>query len=176
MSYFGGSLFFTVGAYLGFFEVINVGSASEGTKIKFVALRGSSISGYRGSLAYFLGALLFNVNTSAILFLPAWPHQLGYQWAVPWFSATAASVLFTFAAITEFRHNSKATPREQVWWLCSFYLLGSVLFLIAAASAYPGRDFSRKQEDGLVNATYLAGSVSFFFGAWVALIVDMILC
>ena len=40
-------------------------------------------------------------------------------------------VCFSLAAWTEAAHNAAATPRERVWWLCLYYLLGSLLFLLA---------------------------------------------
>ena len=79
-------------------------------------MSGTSRDGFVGSLSYFIGALAFNVNTIAFLFLPPWTSP-GYQWGVPWLSGTVGSVLFTFAAVTEVRHNSSATPRELVSWL-----------------------------------------------------------
>ena len=55
-AYFAGSLFFSLGAYLGFFQVINVGNATT----RLVGCRGTSVEAYWGSLLYFLGALCFN--------------------------------------------------------------------------------------------------------------------
>lgn len=164
-AYFAGSLAFTTGAYLGFFEVINVGRE----EIRFWARSGSSTLGYYGSLCYFLGALCFNVNTVAFLFLPAWPDELAYQWCVPWLAGTVGSAFFTVAAIIEIIHNAKATWHELVWWLCAFYLAGSVLYLVAAAASFPKRGFSDALEDVLVNGMYLAGSLCFLLGAWVAM-------
>ena len=45
-SYFAGSIFFTLGAYMGFFEVINVGRHAEGSGLRFFSLSGTSVEGY----------------------------------------------------------------------------------------------------------------------------------
>ena len=79
-SYFAGSIFFTLGAYCGFFEVINVGRSGSG--LRFFASSGTSPEAFYGSLFYLLGALLFNVACVYGL-LPAGIKSLDlYFWAM----------------------------------------------------------------------------------------------
>jgi hypothetical protein len=121
-AYFAGAICFTTGAYLGWFEVINVGR--EG--LCFVATSGTSVEGYYGSLSYFIGTLFYNVQTTAVLFFPdGWSSSAGYEWAVIWGATTTGGIFFTLAAIIELRHNRHATPRQLVFWLCWSSLRGS---------------------------------------------------
>ena len=57
-AYFAGSLFYTLGSYLGFFQVINLGR----DRIRLFACSGTSREAYWGSLLYLAGALFFNVG------------------------------------------------------------------------------------------------------------------
>ena len=235
-TYFSGGIMFTTGAYLGWFLVINVGRQ----RVRLVSAPPSHLdAGYWGSLSYFVGAVCFNVNTTAFLFFP--DGTSAYRWGVEWVSAFFGSVLFTLAATIEFVQNKQARPHQSIFWLCFFYLAGrqrvqcpplpthaaphpdpirlddtcipprkggippprrippcsvppahctalsygftsrgppyrtpcrSLFFLFAAACSFPSH-FSEEQQkrwdDWLVNVPYLAGSFSFFVGAWVAM-------
>ena len=161
-AYFAGSLFFSLGAYLGFFQVINVGNATT----RLVGCRGTSVEAYWGSLLYFLGALCFNVACVVGLLPPA-AHTDALSWAAYWAPSTLGSACFVLAAIIEFRHNSHVRCSTPVFWLCFWYLAGSLLFLVAAATGWPHQ--VENVEDGLVNPGYALGSIAFALGAWCAL-------
>ena len=158
-AYFAGSLFFSLGAYLGFFQVINVGNATT----RLVGCRGTSVEAYWGSLLYFLGALCFNVACAVGLL----PHTDALSWAAYWAPSTLGSLCFVLAAIIEFKHNSHVRCSTPVFWLCFWYLAGSLLFLVAAAAGWPHQ--VEDVEDGLVNPGYALGSIAFALGAWCAL-------
>ena len=160
-AYFAGSIFYTFGAYSGFFEVINVGQ--EGA-LRFFACSGTSLEAFWGSLLYLIGALFFNVACTHGV-LPEKVKSERLSWGMYWLPSTVGSLCFTLAACVEFKHNWHASWRTPVFWLCFFYLAGSLLFLFAAAAGYP----SQPLEDALVNGPYLLGSVSFALGAWCAL-------
>ena len=156
-AYFAGSLFFSLGAYLGFFQVINVGNATT----RLVGCRGTSVEAYWGSLLYFLGALCFNV-ACAVGLLP--PHTDALAWAAYWAPSTLGSICFVLAAIIEFRHNSHVRCATPVFWLCFWYLAGSLLFLVAAAAGWP-----HQPVEDVANLPYALGSIAFALGAWCAL-------
>ena len=72
--------------------------------------------------------------------------------------------------MVQWRYNRRARWSEYVWWLCAFYLLGSVCFVFAAASSFPGNGLDDAATDWLVNAPRLLGSVAFLFGAWISVV------
>ena len=158
-AYFAGSLFFSLGAYLGFFQVINVGNATT----RLVGCGGTSVEAYWGSLLYFLGALCFNV-ACAVGLLPPAAHTDALAWAAYWTPSTLGSICFVLAAIIEFRHNSHVRCSTPVFWLCFWYLAGSLLFLVAAAAGWP-----HQPVEDVVNLPYALGSIAFALGAWCAL-------
>ena len=51
-----------------------------------------------------------------------------------------------------------------VFWLCFWYLAGSLLFLVAAAAGWP-----HQPVEDVVNLPYALGSIAFALGAWCAL-------
>ncbi len=164
--YFAGSLAYTGGAYLSWFEVINVGRK----KRRFAACSGSSKAGFYGSLFYFVGALFYNVNCGVPLL--HFPSEESEQLAKVWGEGLAGvlgSLFFVAAAIIEWWHNRDATPRQLVWWLCSSYFVGSVLVLVGASCTlgeYVGISLSAIWG---VDAPYAVGSFAFLFGSWVAM-------
>lgn len=142
-AYFAGSIFFTIGAYLGFFEVINLGRV----RVRLFGFSGTSVEAYWGSLLYFLGALCFNISCSDGL-LPSKSQSRGVFWAVYWTPSTLGSACFVLAALIEFKHNSHVRCSTPVFWLCFWYLLGALLFLLASIAGWPHQAL----EDALVSA------------------------
>ena len=64
--------------------------------------------------------------------------------------------------LTYRRLNAHVRCSTPVFWLCFWYLLGSLLFLLAAICGWP----HQARENGLVNVPYAAGSLAFALGAW----------
>ena len=164
--YFAGSLAYTGGAYLGWFEVINIGR----TRRRLVACSGSSKAGFWGSVCYFIGALFYNVNCGVpLIIIDNEETERLVKIYFEGLSGVLGSLLFCFAAVIEWVHNADATPRQLVWWLCSSYFLGSVLFLVGAIGSmveYTGIELSSV---GAIDVPYAIGSSAFLFGAWIAL-------
>ena len=77
-AYFAGSLFYTLGSYLGFFQVINLGR----DRIRLVACSGTSREAYWGSLLYLVGALFFNVGCVEGLLPAAVRIRYGLFWGL----------------------------------------------------------------------------------------------
>ena len=176
-AYFIGGTYFLVGAYLNWYEVINVGR-SGGRVLWAGPNEGPSESGYWGSLLYFVGALLFEVAVVTAVVAPiAGLHGPRVALAFEWVPQAAGGACFTIAACIEIHHNHDATPAHRVWWLCRFYLWGSVLFWLAASAglvlsflkfcAVPFRSSLESAEVYSVNLPYLIGSAIFLVGSWV---------
>ena len=131
-AYFLGGTYFCFGAYIGHFEVINVGCSQR--RLLAWPSEAVSASGYWGSGLYFVGAVAFEVAVGFNLLAPVTVrHDPLYHVLLDWLPQCVGGMLFTAAALVEFHHNHDATPEHRVWWLCAFYLLGSVFFWVAAS-------------------------------------------
>lgn len=86
-----------------------------------------------GSLTYFIGALCFQVAVIVAVVVPSAGHAT--KLFLEYLPQAIGGFCFFLASIIEFEHNIKASWRERVWWLCTFYLLGSALFFGAAMAA-----------------------------------------
>ncbi|KAH8069758.1 hypothetical protein JL721_5647 [Aureococcus anophagefferens] len=162
---------FTLGAYAGVMEVVNVGAAEhEPTRLgsalftkplvtwkklrKYLAWE--AIVGY---FCYIVGAAFFNINTIA-----------GFAAAaLYWPCAVVGSILFTAGGLLECTQNHlhkgfDCCSLEHWLSLCNF--VGGFLFLFAAAS---GSIPAAEPDLWLVDFTYLVGSISFMFGGVIAL-------
>jgi len=192
--YLAGGTYFTIGAYLGFFNVINAGNA----RVAFWEPPPDDDfwdAAYWGSLTYLVGALCFQVAVIVVV----WFAPTGPEWVkvyLEYGAQAAGGLCFTLAALVEFSHNRSASWRDHVWWLCVWYLLGSVLFLVAAALAFgavlmddgstlpadlhrralvagPAWDTGIAQVGTLpfsvwaVDVPYTVGSFAFWLGSWV---------
>jgi len=169
-SYAIGGVYFTVGSYLGFFEVINVGLPSDERRLFSGPSGGTSASGYWGTLIYFTGAVAYQVAVLVVLLVPDMPF--GASLFLSWLPQVAGGVCFTVAAVIEQVHNAGATWQETVFWVCRLYLGGSVLFAVAAITgtvlAIRGGDAELATQLG-VDLPYLIGSAMFLVGAWMQL-------
>ena len=104
------------------------------------------ISG-RFGISYLVGTLLFNFAClKGVLRLDLGPAA---AWWFYWAPCTLGSLCFCGAATIEFVHNSHVRCSTPVFWLCFWYLAGSLLFLFAASAGYPGQPY----EDALVNVS-----------------------
>ena len=190
-TYFWGGAYYTAGAYLGFFHVINAGHGFDDVGGHgFLTIRwwakppSDHAAAYWGSVSYFIGALLFQLAVVYPLFAD---HSWGFVPLLLFESLPTAfgGLFFTIAAAIELDHNKKATPADRVWWLVVTYLVGSVLFWVAAtvacakfvASHVAGPEFvasfaGHEPETislWLVDLPYAVGSFSFWVGSWVQL-------
>lgn len=169
-SYAIGGVYFTIGSYLSFFEVINVGLPPDDRRLFSGPSGGTSASGYWGTLIYFIGASAFQIAVLVVLLVPDLPF--GATIALSWLPQVAGGVCFTVAAVIEQVHNAGATWQETVFWVCRLYLGGSVLFAVAAITgtvlAIRGGDAELATQLG-VDLPYLIGSAMFLVGAWMQL-------
>jgi len=182
--YLAGGCYFTMGAYLGWVHVINAGESG----MRHVAPRGGGLSdaSYWGSASFLCGAFCFQVAT----IVAVWPATSYTTRLLFDHVARAVGGLgFVTASIVEFGHNKHATPRQRVWWLCLFYLLGSFFFLLGGShsllKAMRGAEGAAAWVNAvpsllpavspqrftlwLVDLPYMVGSVAFTLGSWVQL-------
>ena len=164
-----GGCYFTIGSYLSHYEVINVGR--ERRRFFSGPSGGTSLAGYWGSLSYFVGACCFQISVTMTVLFPTMAPWVSLSFS--WVPQAFGGIGFTLAAIIEQSHNSTATWREYVFWVCWLYLFGSMLFLFAAASGTAMAAAGTKTEvrtQLYVDLPYLIGSAFFLFGAWAQLL------
>lgn len=175
---FIGGVSFVLGAYCGYVQLINLPTDDNDRLVFFkvnwrtVLQRAETVSAV-GTLAYFVGALLFQVGaTLAVL-----PFELDHTGAVllDGIPNTIGSALFVAGGACELLHNRMfraggATCREAVWWASILNTIGSVFFLSGSA---PGVIFSYVDLDESAmelkrmwaDVTFFAGSLLFVFSS-----------
>lgn len=162
---FGGAVCFTIGAYLGYFEVINIGIKLD-EPVVYVWLRefrkwrdshDLELDSVVGTLSYFIGAMIFNVPCIE----PFLPDSLcGLEareaYLVMW-PSIIGSVFFVAGGLMELIHNKiwRTRPNKAVWWVAVCDFLGSLLFLV---SSFPADMIGGPY---WVHMGYFAGSVCF---------------
>jgi hypothetical protein len=161
-----GAVFFTLGAYFGYLQMINVATDKEESVSYLVPdcfklcgrAGGASII---GSLGYFLGACSFNVGAFTAL---GEPEPGSRFWFVD-MANVVGSIGFVIAGTCEVVHNriftDGATSAEPVWWATMANFVGGMNFLLASA---PGVLFPLWHGQGMrnwVNGNYLLGSALF---------------
>lgn len=164
-AYMIGACYFEIGAYLGWFEVINVGKTRR--RLWAGPSEGVSAAGYWGALFYFIGATSFGLSCAVVLYMPEASHTAVVL--LEWAPQVVGGACFTIAAAIEQWHNRDAGPGARVSWLCHLYLGGSALFLLAAATGFGLSvcEVSSERATMLgVDLPYLLGSICFLGGAW----------
>jgi hypothetical protein len=166
--------YFLVGAYLGWYEVINVGQPTR--RLWAPPSAGVSHSGYWGSLSYLVGAVAFEVAVVVPVVAPHAAHAQIVQILAEWMPQAVGGAFFSLAAVIEVAHNYdiRWRPELRVWWLCFYYLVGSLLFWSAASVGFAlslgwlsGSEAAKESATKwAVDLPYLLGSVAFLAGAW----------
>jgi len=165
--YFAGSLTYTAGTYLGYYEVINVGRE----KRRFFGCSGATRAGFWGTTLYLIGAVLFNVDCAATFLSPATlegEHLIAVY--MEGLTGTIGSLFFVAAAVIEWAHNWHANSTQKVFWLCLSYFVGSVLFLLGSLSTLIVASIGGASVTLVlwaIDIPFTVGAISFLFGAWV---------
>jgi len=165
---FIGSLFFTVGCYFTYLQLINIGN-TEAHTLFFIWPDWSKVSAISsglsivGTFGYFIGALLYNVCTFCAVF-PTW--QLGHEYGfylvnIPSFLGSTG---FVVGGICEFVHARSFLGKsndDRVWWSSFLSLLGCLSFFAASLPTVLAPDWSGATEIVYVNISFAVGSVMF---------------
>mmetsp|Transcript_75606 Transcript_75606/g.196735 ORF Transcript_75606/g.196735 Transcript_75606/m.196735 type:complete len:445 (+) Transcript_75606:67-1401(+) len=141
---FAGAILYTVGTYLLYFEVINIGIKSN-EKVNYVWCNWKQLreeydvgwSSITGGVAYFVGALFYQVSCTAG-FVGMWaPLPESLQKPILQLPLFVGGVLFVVGGISELCHNQVLTskPDTLVWWVSVFNFSGAVCFCISGIPA-----------------------------------------
>jgi len=131
---------FSVGTYLGFFELINLG-IKEGEQVRYVFFRWDDLHttfevewvSLGGVAIYFLGAIFYQVWALCLCL----SDELGFA-LIPDSASTALSLAggacFAVGGVCEVAYNQilKKLPTTLVWWASLLNFLGGVLYFISS--------------------------------------------
>lgn len=140
--YFIGGVCFTVGAYAGVLEVINIHNKDGGITDWFFTgptqwrkmrkyLGWEPLLGY---ISYFLGTIFFGFNVTAG-YLPLTTKE--YEWW-GWFPAVLGSICFAAGGALECYHNKvwECKLGNPTWWISILNGIGGFGFLFAASCGF----------------------------------------
>mmetsp|Transcript_6985 Transcript_6985/g.25750 ORF Transcript_6985/g.25750 Transcript_6985/m.25750 type:complete len:425 (+) Transcript_6985:221-1495(+) len=163
-----GSLGFTAGSYLAFFEVINVGRE----EFVFWSLEYKK-DGYWASAIFFISSVIYNINCLGFVI----PHLSTTAKALLVGAAASISGLgFTVAGAIQAVKNGLLVRRQWGtvgWWLGLLNFIGGLLFLVGGISL----NFEDRLRDsgywyiaGFLYIQFLAGSVLYLVSSFLMLV------
>ncbi|GAB5373690.1 MAG: hypothetical protein AcusKO_01520 [Acuticoccus sp.] len=171
ITFFAGSIPFTMAGYLQHFQAANAGPfrmAGETVSRRRIALIGwqPDSPGWISTFTQFVGTLAFNVNTfNAINGPSGWLLQ---DLAI-WLPGLVGSILFLvsgYLAYIETGHaHASFAPRELAWWIVAINLLGCIAFMVSGILAYVPRTPWPDWVATLGTANLWFGALCFFVGA-----------
>jgi len=165
-----GAIGFTVGCYFMYLQMINI-ATSEAQRLSYIWTDWSSILSRAapvsciGTLAYFIGALLFQVACVAILL------DLNDAQSIVWVSLPSllGSVGFVIGGVCEVKHNHvfdeelhvESYSHELAWWASLGNLVGGTCFLLGCLPVLIDPSWSGRASIIYVHMGFFVGSCCF---------------
>jgi hypothetical protein len=174
LTYFIGSIFFTLAAYIQYFQAINTDhfakDAPETAERKRWFDWQPKQIGFWITFTQFIGTLLFNINT----FNPFWVQTRFQENLFVWTPNIQGSILFMISGTLAMMEICKGRvwcwkPREIEWNLTFINFLGCVAFLLSALLAFSNPDPLLKEKWIYSDGFTLIGAICFFTGAYLTL-------
>lgn len=174
--FFGGSIFFTMAAWLQFLGAVNADRVSAiahrklpAGRFRWFAWRPGEI-GWLAAFTQFVGTLLFNANTfDALLPELDWLQEDLLIWAPDMLGSVCFLVASALAVLEYGDGRWSWRPRDVSWWVVNINLLGSIAFGIAAIYALVLPGSADLLDVAAVNLWTLVGALCFFSGAYLLL-------
>mmetsp|Transcript_66128 Transcript_66128/g.166776 ORF Transcript_66128/g.166776 Transcript_66128/m.166776 type:complete len:496 (+) Transcript_66128:175-1662(+) len=173
---FLGSCLFTLGTYIGYVKLINIATREEEEVTYFFPdctgmLQRVEVSSVVGTVAYFVGAVFFNIATTATL-LPPLTETL--RLFVIELTNVLGSIGFVIGGLCELIHNDVffggTSWKDPVWWASIANFIGGANFLLGSL---PGMTAPMNEGWGLQSFVYLnfmVGSALFIFSSCLMII------
>ncbi len=166
VTFFIGSLFFTVAGFLTYREAVDAGpQAPTGRRRRFFVFQPRRIDWW-ATAVQLAGTLFFNVSTGNALRVDLTAKAASRH---VWRPDAVGSVCFLVASALawfEVCHGWTAwRPRSWSWWITLLNLIGSVAFGVSAAAGYIIPATGQLRDAERSNLGTLIGAVCFFAGA-----------
>jgi len=176
LTFFVGSLFFTLAAYLQYLGAVNADRISAiahrkppQVRFQWFALRPGEI-GWLSAFTQFTGTLLFNINTFDAL-LPSldWLQEDLLIWTPDAFGSVCFLLASALALVEYGEGKWRWRPGDVSWWVVNINMLGSIAFGVSAIYAIVLPGTSELLDAQAVNAWTLIGAICFLAGAYLLL-------
>lgn len=133
----GGDLTFTLGAYLGYFQLINIPHSG---RYHFVFLEWSvarsrlAAESAIGIVAYLLGMLVWDI--AAVADVLPWELKGAAKWIFVRIPNLIGATCFLVGGVCEVLHNRHKTPAFVEWWTACLDFLGCVAFFVGVICGF----------------------------------------
>lgn len=172
ITFFAGSIPFTIAGYLQHFQSANAEAFAPGPAPRLpdrhISLIGwqPDSAGWISTFAQALGTIAFNFNTFDAIVAPGGWHA---QDLAVWAPGMIGSVLFLISGYLSFIETSRSFwswhPKNLAWRIVFINLLGCILFMIASTLAYVPKGPEAWWIVDVSNIHLFLGSLCFFIGA-----------
>lgn len=173
ITFFLGSIPFTLAAYMQHFQAANAGSfnpdanASAGSRARLHLLGWLPHDlGWLSTLTQFFGTLAFNINTfDAVIVTNPWYLEDVAIW-IPDMVGSTLFLISAYLAFLETCHSYwKWQPRDLSWQVVFINLVGCVAFMVAACTAYFPSGGQNQEVALFSNSQTLLGALCFLIAA-----------
>jgi YrhK-like protein len=164
LTFFVGSIFFTLAAYLQYVQVVN--ATGTGTaRTRLLAWQPGRIDWWAASVQS-VGTLLFNISTlSAVDTTFSVQQQNRLVWAPDMLGSVAFMIASILAWVSVCHGWWAPRPHDRAWWVAALNLAGSIAFQISALAAFVRPATGEVLDLPVANLGTFLGAAAFFAGA-----------
>ena len=166
LTFFVGSIFFTLAAYLQYVQVVNAGTDGPArSRPRLLAWQPRRTDWWAASVQS-VGTLLFNISTlSAVDAAFTVQQQDRLVWAPDLFGSIAFLVASSLAWVSVCHGWWAPRPHDRSWWVAALNLAGSIAFQISALAAFVRPATGELLALPVANLGTFLGAAAFFAGA-----------
>lgn len=170
VTFFVGSVFFTLAGYSQFLQVINDRADHRGPPtFRFWAWQPDSMLWW-ATLIQFAGTLFFNISTfNAMLKGLSTTETNHLVWAPDFFGSIAFLVASHLAWLFVCGRLWLVRKEDADWWIAALNYVGSIFFMLSALGAFTLPTTGNIVNLTIVNLGTFVGAVCFFGGAYLLL-------
>jgi len=167
VGFFSATIFFLIGSYLGYYEVINAQTdPNPHRKMYCFPSPGKKTANFWTALAYLIGCVFYQITFTSDVLQMTYPENSVAQWLIARVPLLAGSVCFGLGGLGEMKLNKcwKWTPYKLGWYTAWFNSVGGILFFGA------GMAFISTGNELVVQIPYVLGSAGYVIGSVMSLI------
>jgi len=169
ITFFVGSIFFTMAALSQYFETVNTRQTPKGfflkEKVRFLTWEPRRID-WLASVVQFIGTVFFNISTYFALNNTLTIHQINHHVWAPDVYGSTCFLIASGLVWMEVGHSIFSWKIGSLsWQIALLNLLGSIAFGFSAIAAFVLPLTGQPLNITIVNLGTFSGGVCFFFGA-----------